>query len=419
MCRIRQLLILLVCIASLGFACSQPPRDNPFSETSQAEGKVGTESTSSPGEPNERTAENTSTSETPGETNPTREVPPTSEIHPEPKSDAAFPEQSPIEPSPPEPTVDHSQIEKAPQEVTPEPGKPDNTTPDKPVPPGQVKRVVLAGDSWSTGLIGPTRAALNASGFSKTVLSYQYTANAGSQAEGWVANKHPPKLGGGVDTRKPKMLTALFQSLDAQPRAGVLILVIGGNDYNRECVAGLGSLPKILQKTRFDKIQKDIQTLVNTVLKGRPHLKIVLIGYDYFHFEFLKLSGLKLKGHTRKSYNEGIVEVDRRKLTIARTNKQVAYAHNFGILQYTYGDKIHPPFPVPNPLTGFPPYPPKKAPKPGFAPAYHPFPGGFITYPAPLDVMPDGIHPSPKGFRTIIDNTLAQGLSNWLKGKPW
>lgn len=303
-------------------------------------------------------------------------------------------------------------------EAAPEKGLPEAPVQDKPSST-VAKRMVIAGDSWSSGLIQPTRAALNAKGFSSVQLSYKFTANAGSQAAGWVANKHPPAVGGGEDKTKPRMLTALAASLDASPRADVLMLVIGGNDYNRECVNGMGKLPKALQKLVYDKIQKDIQSLVDFARKGRPHLKIVLMGYDYFHFEFLVAFGLKInKGNTRKSYNEGLVELDRRKRKIADTTPNVKYAHHFGILQHTYGDKAHPPFPVPNPLT-HPPYKPGVAPKPGIAPTYHPYPGGLLDYPAPLDVMPDGIHPSSKGFRTIVDYTLSQGLGRWLQGKAW
>ena len=37
---------------------------------------------------------------------------------------------------------------------------------------------------------------------------------------------------------KPRMLDALAASLDEEPPADLLILVIGGNDFNRECDAG-------------------------------------------------------------------------------------------------------------------------------------------------------------------------------------
>lgn len=43
----------------------------------------------------------------------------------------------------------------------------------------------------------------------------------------------------------------------------------------------------------------------------------------------------------------------------------------------------------------------------------------LVDYPAPLAVMPDGIHPPPKGLRAIIDNTLDQGMANLLDGRPW
>lgn len=422
-------LLLLPFFASLwvlSFACSQQI-PSPATEEHSKETTTTTEATPS-AEPGGREAQDEKpkprdSAETEAETSQSQEffnVEPSDvegsldggSVSDDPKEEEA-PEQAPHENA-----VDRRAPEFVAEASTPEAQAPDNTAQDQP-PTSAVKRMVIAGDSWSTGLVQPTREALNAKGFSSVKLSYQNTANAGSQAAGWVANKYPPAVGGGEDKTKPRMLTALAASLDASPRAEVLMLVIGGNDYNRECINGLGKLPKALQSLVYDKIQKDIQTLVDFARKGRPHLKIVLMGYDFFHFEFLVAFGLKInKGNDRKSYNQGLVELDRRKRLIANQTPNVRYAHNFGILQHTYGDKAHPPFPVPNPLT-HPPYQPGAAPKPGIYPSYHPFPGGLIDYPAPLDVMPDGIHPSHKGFRTIIDYTLSQGLERWLQGKRW
>lgn len=91
-----------------------------------------------------------------------------------------------------------------------------------------------------------------------------------------------------------------------------------------------------------------------------------------------------------------------------------AYAHNLGLLQHTYGDVPHPPASLP--LVA---YAPGVLPAPGWAPDYAPWPGGWAALPSPLDHMPDGIHPSPGGFRTIIDHTFAQGLTHVMDGLPW
>ncbi|TNE49498.1 MAG: hypothetical protein EP343_11640 [Deltaproteobacteria bacterium] len=419
------LLPLLVSLWVLSFACSQQVT----SPTTEDHSKEATTTTEVPTatEPNGREEQDEKPS--PRDSTETETEAPqlqeSSDVEPsdikETADGGSVSDDSQEEGAPEKPPQEDA-VEQAPEFAAeaniPETHTPDTALQDQPSA-STIKRLVIAGDSWSTGLVQPTRDALNAKGFSSVKLSYQNTANAGSQAAGWAINKYPPAVGGGEDKTKPRMLTALAASLDASPRAEILMLVIGGNDYNRECINGLGKLPKALQSLTYDKIQRDIQTIVDFARKGRPHLKIVLMGYDFLHFEFLVAFGLKInKGHDRKSYNQGLVELDRRKRLIANQTPNVRYAHNFGILQHTYGDKAHPPFPVPNPLT-HPPYQPGVAPKPGIYPSYHPFPGGLINYPAPLDVMPDGIHPSHKGFRTIIDYTLSQGLQRWLQGKSW
>lgn len=283
-------------------------------------------------------------------------------------------------------------------------------------PDQRARAIVLAGDSWSTGLVQPTRQALDARGFEDVELRWEFTANAGSQARGWVDNEHPPAFGGGRDTTRPRMFDALEAALDAEPPADVLVVVIGGNDYNRECDAGWGELPGFVQGGILDGIGADIGTMIDRALDGRPDLEVVFVGYDYLHYEFLVAFGLRLDGLDTRSYNEGLVEIGRRQRAVADESPQVFYTHNYGILQHTYGDTIHPPFSIPNPLTGLPEYPPGFAPAPGGPPTFEPFPGGLIDYPAPLDYMPDGIHPSPEGFRTIIDNVLHQRLARTLEG---
>ena len=294
---------------------------------------------------------------------------------------------------------------------------PDVPAPDLPAPdagntPARASAVVLAGDSWSTGLVFPTRAAMDARGFQDVTLRYETTVHAGSQVSGWVANDYPPGALG--DPSQARMRDALEAALDADPPADILVLVISGNDFNRACVDGWGKLPGFMQAWGLDAIQADIEALLDAVQAGRPDLRVVLLGYDYLHYEFLVAFGLKLDGLDTRSYNEGLVELGRRQREVAEQRANVVYAHNYGLLQHVYGDTIHPPFGIPNPFAGLPEYPPGLAPKPGPYPTYLPFPGGLIAYPAPLDQMPDGIHPSAEGFRTLIDHTLDQVLEGWL-----
>ncbi|MCB9727048.1 MAG: hypothetical protein H6746_01060 [Deltaproteobacteria bacterium] len=260
-------------------------------------------------------------------------------------------------------------------------------------------RLVMAGDSWSVGLVMPTIDALADLGFDAT-LTWEATAVAGSTAAQWVTND------GGK-------LLALDAALDADPPAEVLLLVIGGNDLNREINGGWAKLPKFFRELALDDIRDDVQNLIGYAMAGRPDLQVVMVGYDYLHYDFLQLY-VSLPGLDQQSYNEAFIALEQRKLGIAQANSRVHYAHNLGLLQWTFGDVPHPPFFLP-PVA----YGPGAVPAPGVWPTYTPFPGGLVQLPGPLDYLPDGIHPSLEGFRVIIDHTFAQGLEALMLHEPW
>lgn len=270
--------------------------------------------------------------------------------------------------------------------------------------------VVLAGDSWSTGFVAPTQDAFVAAGYADVALRWEHTANAGSRAAGWRANEHPPAAGGGRDTTKPRMLDALDAALAG---ADVLLLVIGGNDMLFAANDGLGERPELLQRRTFDAIEADVAWLADHATTGRPDLDVVIVGYDFLHFELMDTYA-DFPGMDRVSFNEAMIELERRRRAVAEARPRVHFAHNLGLLQHTFGDVPHPPFPVP--LVA---YEPGVLPAPGWAPQYDPFPGGSPLFPAPLDHMPDGLHPTPVGFRTLMDHVIAQGLGGLFEGRGW
>lgn len=265
----------------------------------------------------------------------------------------------------------------------------------------EVDRMVMAGDSWSAGLVYPTIDALADQGFGEVALSYNGTAVPGSKAEQFANNE-------------ASLMDILEVSLDVNPPADVLLLVIGGNDLLSDIADGFGGWADFRQNNALDDIADDINTIIDKAQEGRPNLRVVIVGYDYLHWDFSSLA-YGLKDMNTQSFNEAFVALEQRKLDIAQSRARVEYAHNFGILQRTYGDTTHPPFLLP-PL----PYDPGVAPRGGYASeGYEPFPGGAIFYPSPLDRIPDGIHPTADGFRVIIDNTFTQGLENILDQLPW
>ncbi|MFH1531431.1 MAG: hypothetical protein ABIK09_11950 [Pseudomonadota bacterium] len=265
-----------------------------------------------------------------------------------------------------------------------------------------VTRVVLAGDSWSTGLIVPMRDAFDGRGYEEVAISWELTSKPGSKVHGWVTD--------------PNLMTSLYLALDSEPPAEMLLFTLSGNDYLAACKDGLGLLGALEYFVVMTLIQWDLQTFVNLARAGRPELKIVLIGYDYLHFEMIQLLGSTMPGLNTVTFNLGLIDRAGRGRDVAAATPNMLYGHNMGLLQHTFGDTFHPPFLCPNPVFGCPEYGPGAAPKPGPAPGYSPFPGGWYTYPSPVDFIPDGVHPNYDGFRAIIENTLDQGAGAWIEG---
>jgi len=255
-----------------------------------------------------------------------------------------------------------------------------------------VDRVVLAGDSWSAGLIGPLRDTLDGRGYEEVVITWEMTAIPGSTVAQWVS--------------EPSFQSALAMSLDAEPPADILFFTLTGNDFLHACKSGLGLLGPVEFFLVMSKIQMDLQTFVNMAKTGRPDLRVFLIGYDYLHYEMIKLMGNEFPGLNWITFNLGLVDLSTRGRDVATATQDMGYAHNMGILQYTFGD----------PMFG---YGPGEAPKPGPAPGYNPFPGGWYTHPSPLAYIPDGIHPNYDGFRVIMENSLDQGPAAWIEGQVW
>ncbi|MCB9537621.1 MAG: hypothetical protein H6704_15325 [Myxococcales bacterium] len=268
-------------------------------------------------------------------------------------------------------------------------------------PPGRARRLVIAGDSWSTGSVQPTRQALADADLGDVAVTWEQTAIAGSQAREWVAD-HEGKL------------QALTAALDADPPADVLLLYLGGNDFNFAMVDRGWSQRR--RDAAIDQVEADLQRLVDFARAGRPHLTVVLVGYDFFDYPKMRLTyGFDIAPNLA-DLNAAYVEMARRKLAIARRTEGVEYAHNLGLLQHRWGDaqRAYPiePFVVPAYEPGF-------FPAPGVAPAYDPLPGGNIAFPGPDAALFDGLHLTDEAMRVLVDHVLDQGLAAALRGEGW
>ncbi len=263
------------------------------------------------------------------------------------------------------------------------------------------RRVVIAGDSWSAGFVPATIDEFAERGYGDTVVSWEFTSIPGSTADEWASND-----GGKLDT--------LELVLDLDPPAEILLLSISGNDIHDMIGDGYDDWPTFLRDWRKQSIVDDTMRIVDTALGGRPDLHVVLIGYDYLHYEFNDLA-YGMGDMSTDEYNLLFAEIGLMELLEASSRPRLHYAHNFGWLQFAVGDVPHPPFLLP-----LFPYDPGTVPAPGTAATgYLPFPGGIYLLPGPLDWIPDGVHPTAAGFRLLFEHTMDQGLENLMNGQAW
>lgn len=262
------------------------------------------------------------------------------------------------------------------------------------------RRLVIAGDSWSVGCVPAMISALADWEFDDITVTYENTAVGGSRAKQWATNEN------GLNDK-------LMAALDAEPPAEFLVLVIGGNDLISDVHDGWGDWLEFFQNIALDNIRDDVQTIVDDALDGRPQLDVIIIGYDFLHYDFME-TYFDLGDMNQQSFNEAFVKLGKRKLAIAQNTAHTYYAHNYGLMQYVYGDTVHLPFTNP-PIA----YNPGLVPKPGIYPTYQPFPGGLVQLPGPLDHLPDGLHLDGPGYRELVEYSFEQGMARLLSEDVW
>lgn len=289
-------------------------------------------------------------------------------------------------------------------------------------PPTPQERVLLVGDSWSqfTHLYSSYHPAFTQYGYPDITVLGDRTAIGGTRASGWAT---------------PNNLLLITMELDSHPEIDLVILCVGGNDM----VAGNGwrkSMTQAQRDTVFDRVQANIETIIDHIYTLRPDMNILLGGYDYMNFVESILNypagstnpyesmWNTLENPDPEEVNLGLGELESRKIAIANADPQVQYVNTLGLNHYIYG------YPDTLPIPPFGTFAPQQTPLPGQAPNYLPLNGGNPSYPSPqvamgaivpgLNILPgfDCIHMNEESYGHYARHQTRYALLDWLKGDP-
>lgn len=253
------------------------------------------------------------------------------------------------------------------------------------------KRILIMGDSWAEGMtvFGAVQHVLDRYGFSHIEATGARTAIGGTKAERWAKNWK-----GHLDI--------LRDELEKNPSIDIVFMTLGGNDFLSLAMReNLAELSPEQRMASWKQICSDLKAVIDFIKSIRPNIRILLCDYDYLEPERMTATyQLQFHGITPEQINTALVELAKEKRKLMAAYPDCGYVQNFGLLQYTYGngDVIKPGAVCP----------------PGKAPDYEPFPGGDIRYPSGTEAMPDGVHPVPRAYITIVENCFSQFLYTWL-----
>ncbi len=284
------------------------------------------------------------------------------------------------------------------------------------------ERVMLVGDSWSqfTFLYKSYERAFTQYGYPDITILGDRTAIGGTRASGWATSTN---------------LELIRMELDSHPQVELVILCVGGNDM----VASSGWRKSMNQAQRdsvFDWVRTHIETIVDHIISIRPHIEILLGGYDYMNFVESILNyppgGTNpyesmwntLENPDPQEMNIGLGELESRKVAIAHAYPQVQYVNSLGLNHHIYG------YPDSLPIPPFGSFAPQTTALPGQAPDYLPLNGGDIRFPSPqiamgavvpgLNILPgfDCIHLNEDSYYHYAENQTRHALLDFLKGNP-
>jgi lysophospholipase L1-like esterase len=252
-------------------------------------------------------------------------------------------------------------------------------------PAAKVTRILIVGDSWATSITAENRegfpapdvfdAALDANGLGMYETRGAVTAWGGRRAADWA---------------KPAHLDEIRAELEAHPRIDFVHLIIGGNDF-------LSAVrePDFREKTGEERaavwrrIVADTERIVDACLAARDNLTVVLADYDYLDYGAAEAFWqFDFHGVDTGTLNGWLVELGRCKRALAERRDRCVYVQNFGTLQHEFG------------------VPPHRAPRPGQAPEFNPYPGGDPACGMPEGISPDGIHPNAEAHARLLQNAI-------------
>ncbi len=274
-------------------------------------------------------------------------------------------------------------------------------------PPSTTTRVQLLGDSW-THIMWNNRTykdVFDQFGFADKIERGNNTAIGGTTANYWA---------------QPGNLAVIQSELQQNPSVDIVLISIGGNDM----LAGInGAVPgwhtglnSTDEALLFDRIEADIQTMVNAIKGVRPNIEIVFSGYDYINLLETVINSpptallwANLGQPTPLQVNSAFIRFEQRKINIANADPRVHYVQGFGLMQFVYG------------YPGF--FPAYSVQAPGQQPpGFLPYPGGDPNWATPPIALAaggtDAIHLSDEGYKHLVVNQTSAYFWNKFRGNP-
>ncbi len=263
--------------------------------------------------------------------------------------------------------------------------------------PAQSHKILVVGDSWAAGIFGfkAFEEVFKKYNVTGVEIVGQTTALGGSRADQWAKN-HKGK------NEAVAKLDALDQALKDNPTIDMVHLSIGGNDFLKSVMDDKTvTMSPDQRKQVWERICKDIETLVNHIAAQRPGIKVCLSSYDYLDPALMrKTFNMPIPEDVNvQNLNQTLLEFAQFERDYMKKVKGCSFIQHFGLLQHYYGNGAAAP---------------KDGPLPGMPPKFDPFHTGNPDVGNSAEAMPDGVHPMPQGYVYIIDRCYQAYYKDWI-----